>query len=441
MKFSIEAEQSVIGGLMLDPSRLDDVSDILSSMDFYHIGNRAIFESIQFMNSMAQAIDVITVSEYMQAIGDLEKAGGISYLVEIVNNTPSAHNVRAYARIISDRAIERKITEAGQRIIELGESDGDVDDKLNSLHSELSTLERDEKAEIIDFDKLLKSEVQDIDCRFRGEKKNGLKLGFDALDKRFGGIEKDDLWILAARPAMGKTTLAINIAKNVSDFGKEVLIFSLEMGKEQLTKRLLSAASSIPYGVLRDGNMQEHNWPQLTAGVLKLKGKKIHIVDIASIDVDRAFAIARKFARGGNLGLIIVDYLQLMTTKSATRFDEVSAISRKLKAMAKTTGVPVLALSQLSRSADGEVPKNSHLRESGQIEQDADIITFIHRDEVNNPDSLQKGVAQIHTTKFRNGEIGVDYLATKLQFSRFEDMEHDYIVSVPEKQSNKRGFS
>lgn len=236
----------------------------------------------------------------------------------------------------------------------------------------------------------------------------------------------------------------MNIANNVSAQGKEVLIFSLEMSKEQLTKRLVSAASGIPYGVLRSGDFQEHNWPQLSAGVQKLKGRKIHIVDIAGIDVNHALAIARKFSRNGNLGLIVIDYLQLMTAKSESRFDEVSQVSRKLKAMAKTISCPVLALSQLSREVEKRkppIPNNSDLRESGQIEQDADIISFIYREEVYQPDTYDKGIAQVITTKFRNGETGVDYLSAMLQFSRFEDLKYEYARRQETNQpSRPRGF-
>lgn len=445
MRFSIEAEQSVIGGLLIDSQKFDDVSELICADDFYNIDNKAIFEAMATMAINNRPVDVVTLAEQMHEDGTLEAAGGLGYLVEIANNTPSAANLKSYARIVADRAMERKFTDAGNRIVEIGEdAQIAIDEKINLIHSEFSSLERHEKTEVMDFDKLVKSELQDIDRRYRGEQVKGIKTGFIELDKRFGGIEKDDLWILAARPSMGKTTLAMNIAQNVANQGKSVLIFSLEMGKEQLTKRLLSATSSIPYGVLRSGDLTEENWPQLTAGVMKLKGKKIHIVDIAGIDVNRAMAIARKYARYGDLGLIVVDYLQLMTARNDSRFDEVSEVSRKLKAMAKNTGCPVLALSQLNRSVEKRnppIPNNSDLRESGQIEQDADIISFIYREEVYEPDTFDKGIAQVITTKFRNGEVGTDYLAAKLQFSRFEDLHFEYVKREAEPVKNGRGFN
>lgn len=444
MRFSIEAEQSVLGGLLIDCQRLDDVCELIGPQDFFHAGNRSIFEAM--VSLAGQPYDVVILADKLVEAGSLETVGGISYLVELHNNTPDAGNLLTYARIVADRAIERKITSAGQRICELGENaEINIDDKLNTLHAEFAELERNDNAALIEtFDSLLKSQVVDIDERFRNARSSGLMTGLTALDNRLGGIEPDDLWILAARPSMGKTTLALNIADYVSR-SKEVLIFSLEMGKEQLTKRLLSAASSIPYNLLRSGQLTNEHWSPLSAGVQKLKGRKIHIVDVAAIDVNRATAIARKFAKNGNLGLIIIDYLQLMTCKSESRFDEVSQISRALKAMAKTVKTPVLALSQLSRAVEANVsnkrPNNSHLRESGQIEQDADIITFIYRDEVYNPDTPDVGIAELITSKFRNGEVGTDHVAAKLQFSRFEDLTHAYVAPVVDiKKRSTRGF-
>lgn len=445
MRFSIEAEQSVIGGLLIAPQRIDDIIEIITTADFYRVDHQLIFSAVCEMAASAQAIDFITVAEHLDAKGELERAGGFPYLADLQSNTTGASNVSAYARIIADRAMERKITESGLRIAELGEStDLPVDEKINTVHAEFAALEREDREEVLDFNQLLKAEVNDIDGRFRKTGKPGLKIGFTDLDARFGGIEDTDLWVLAARPSMGKTALALNIAQNVAMQGQEVLIFSLEMSKEQLTKRLVSAASGVPYGVLRSGDLLEHNWPQLSAGVAKLKDKKIHIIDTPAIDVNRALAVARKFARKGNIGLVIIDYLQLMTAKTDKRFDEISYISRQLKVMAKTVKAPVLALSQLSRKCEergDKRPINSDLRESGQIEQDADIISFIYRDEVYSPDTRAKGIAEILTRKFRNGETGVDLLECELQFSRFADLAPGYQMPEPEpQQAPRRGF-
>lgn len=447
MKFSIEAEQAIIGCLLQSPNRFDDVQEIISADDFYSSGHKIVYSSIELMSGMGKAIDVLTVTDYLIAAGDLDNTGGIGYLVELVNNNSGVANILTYARIVADRSVERRIAEAGQRVHDIAESDGmPVDDKLNAVHAEFSSLERNDRtSDIVDFNTLLKSEVQDIDGRFNKVGKPGLKIGFSALDNRFGGIEETDLWVLAARPSMGKTALALNIASNVAAQGKDVLVFSLEMSKEQLTKRLVSSSSGINYGVLRSGDLSEDDWPKLSLGVSKLKDKRIHIIDVPAIDVNRAMAIARKFSRSGNLGLVIIDYLQLMTAKSENRFDEISYISRQLKVMAKTVKAPVIALSQLSRKCEergNKRPINSDLRESGQIEQDADIISFIYRDVVHNKDTANPDIAEIITTKFRNGETGVDGIKSELQYSRFVDLGYDFVQSSYEEEKPKsRGYN
>lgn len=436
MRFSIEAEQSVIGGLLLDNKKLDDVTEIIGPEDFYNIDHQAIFGAMVAMANRSKVVDVVTLSEKMYEDGTLEQIGGIGYLVEIANNTPSAANILSYAQVIADRSMERKISEAGQRIYELGESDGDVDEKLNALHSELAALERKDDIGYLGIQDMLKGLIKQMDDKQRGLGKVGLKTGFKALDDRFMGIEETDLWVLAARPAMGKTALALNIVNNVALHGKDVLIFSLEMSKEQLVMRMLSSASETSYQKLRDADTKSEVG-KISNGVKTLMNQKIHIIDIPAIDVNRALAIARKYARGGNLGLVVIDYLQLMTVRSSSRFDEVSQISRQLKVMAKTVKAPVIALSQLSRKCEersDKRPNNSDLRESGQIEQDADIITFIYRDEVYNENTLNKGVAELITTKFRNGEIGKDFLTTELQYCRFKDVSSEFFYREDEEK-------
>lgn len=445
MRFSIEAEQSVIGGLLLDPNRLDDVLEIVQPDDFYNPANRSIIRHIVEVSATGSTADVITVSEAMHESGMLEAAGGLGYLVEIANNTPSAANVKSYARIIADRSMERRITEAGQRIAELGECEGvDVDDKLDSLHSELAGLERTGKFESVKFDQILKERIQVIDGKFRGTAKRGMMTGFKALDDRFQGIGESDLWVIAARPAMGKTAFAMNVVYNIARAGKEVLVFSMEMTKEQLADRLLANASGVESNFIRSGELQEHHWPALSAGVAKLKSIGIHIVDIPAIDIHHAKAIARKFSKNGNLGAIMVDYLQLMRdTKAKTRFDEVSSVSRELKVIAKMCGCPLIALSQLNRGVEGQKdrrPGLKDLRESGQIEQDADLITFIYRDEYYHENTPNKGTAELITAKFREGEVGTDVLGTQLQYSRFIDIDFsNYIFNWEDSGSKTKG--
>ncbi len=445
MRFSIEAEQSVLGGLLLDPNRLDDVLDIVQPDDFYNPGNRSIMRHIVDVAATGNTADVITVSEAMQEAGMLEAAGGLGYLVEIANNTPSAANVKSYARIIADRAMERRITEAGQRIAELGESEGvDVDEKLDTLHGELAGLERRDSAEVVNFNSILKSRIQEIDSKFHDKKPRGMMTGFTSLDERYQGVSQVAMWVLAARPGQGKTAFALNIALNQARQGKEVLIFSLEMGKDELVDRLISASGGLPSGRIRTGKLLDEDWHKLTVGTSILKDLKIHIVDIPGIDIHRAKAIARKFNRVNPLGLVVIDYLQLMTNaKSKNRFEEVSSVSREIKTMAKTLGCPVMALSQLNRGVEkqgNKRPSMSDLRESGQIEQDADIITFIYRDEYYNENTPNKGMAEFITSKFREGEVGTDVLGAELQYARFINFDaSSYIFDWEEKQQKPQG--
>lgn len=448
MRFSIEAEQCVIGGLLLDPNRTDDVLEICTPDDFYSADNRSIFRHIVKVHQDGKVADHVTVSESMNDAGLLDQAGGLGYLVELSQNTPSTSNIKAYASIVADRAIERRITTAGQRIAELGGDESiAVDDKLDTLHGELATLERRDSTEVINFDKLLKSRIEMIDSKFRNTAPRGMYTGFDALDDRYMGIPNTAMWVVAGRPGQGKTAFAINVANNIAATGKDVLIFSLEMGREELTDRLLCSSASIESGKIRTGKLIEQDWPKLSAGVVKLKGLKIHIVDIPSIDIRHAKAIARRFNRVNPLGLIVIDYLQLMTdSKAKTRFDEVSSISREIKAMAKTIGCPVMALSQLNRGVEkqgNKRPAMADLRESGQIEQDADIITFIYRDEYYFEDSPNKGMAELITAKFREGETGTDILGAQLQYARFVNLSqviYDPDWQERQKPQGKRGF-
>jgi replicative DNA helicase len=445
MRFSIEAEQSVIGGLLLDPNRLDDVLEICTAEDFYNIDNRAIFAAICDMGATCKTVDVITLSEKLNDSGELERVGGLGYLVEIANNTPSAANVKAYASILADRAMERRITESGQRIAELGDDEAiPVDDKLDTLHGELAGLERRDGAEVINFNVILKARIKEIDEKFHDKKPRGLMTGFTALDERYQGISQVAMWVLAARPGQGKTAFALNVALNQARQGKEVLIFSLEMGKDELTDRLLSASGGLPSGRIRTGKLLEDDWHKLSTATTILKDLKIHIVDIPAIDINRAKAIARKFNRYNKLGLVVIDYLQLMTnSKAKNRFEEVSSVSREIKAMAKTLGCPVMALSQLNRGVEkqgNKRPSMSDLRESGQIEQDADIITFIYRDEYYNENTPNKGMAEFITSKFREGEVGTDVLGAELQFARFINFDSSsYIFDWQEQQQKPTG--
>ena len=433
MRFSIEAEQAVIGGLLLDPNKLDDVLEITCAEDFYSAVNRSIFGAMAEMWADRKPIDVITLAEALSEKSQLDPVGGLEFLIELHTGAASAANVKSYARIVCDRAIERRITESGQRIAELGDDESiDVDGKLSLISGEVASLERkDTDSDYVLFNQILKSRVSVLDNKFRGMVKRGLDLGFSDLDARFQGVTETDLWVLAARPSMGKSALAFNIARNVAIQGRDVMIFSMEMSKDQVVDRMISSLSGIDSDKVRSGKLEEADWPALEVAMRKLKDLNIHIFDTAAMDVRRAQAICRKFARNGaDIGLIVVDYLQLMTdSREKDRFQIVSSVSRELKNMAKIIKAPVIALSQLNRSCEQRQDKRpilADLRESGQIEQDADIISFIYRDDYYNEDSPNKGVAEVITRKFREGENGTEYLATQFRFARFADLAPDY---------------
>lgn len=429
MKFSLEAEQSVLGGLLLDPNKLDDVLEICQPEDFYNVDNRNIFKAIVDVAGTGKTADVITVSEVMHEADTLDEAGGLGYLVEIANNTPSAANVKAYAQIVADRAMERRITEAGQRIAELGDSDGmAVDDKLDALHGELAGLERkDTTKEVQPLASLLKARLQVMDLKHHGKYPEGIRTGFTEFDKRIQWLNPGDMWVLGGRPGSGKTAMALNVATNVANTGREVLIFSIEMPAEQITDRMIAALSGVDNKRIRSGQLQEDDWHKLSAGVIKLKQMKIEIVDTGGIDIARVKAICRSKARQGNLGLIVIDYLQLVTdrTKKNT-IDVVGSASIQIKQIAKACKCPVIALAQLNRKCEERKDKRpmlSDLRETGQIEQDADIVSFMYRDEYYYEDSPNKGFAEIITAKMREGETGKDIIGSQMQYSRFTNVD------------------
>lgn len=431
MRFSIEAEQSVIGGLLLDPNRLDDVLEICSADDFYNVDNKALFAAICDMSATGKTVDVVTLAGKLSDSGDLERIGGVGYLVELANNTPSAANVKAYAQILADRAMERRIIEAGQRIAELGDNDRlDVDDKLDTLHSELAGLERkDSTKELVDVQDALKECVKILDDKFRGVFPEGVKTGFEKVDERFQWLNPGDLWVIGGRPGQGKTVFGLNVCTNIAGAtGKEALIFSVEMPRQQIMNRMVGATGRILAERIKSGQLQQDDWPNLSAAVLRLKQMKLNICDTAGIDISRLKAIARSRARTGNLGVILVDYLQLVRDRRfKEKIDVVSSVSVQLKEIAKICKCPVIALAQLNRDVEKRTnkrPGSADLRESGQIEQDADIISFLYRDEYYYENSPNKGMAELITTKMRDGQVGTDILASELQFSRFADLKY-----------------
>lgn len=436
---SIEAEQSVLGGLMLDNNAWDVVSEIVLEQHFYTAGHRGMFRTMQKLIDLGRPIDVVTISEELDRIGELDRSGGLEYLVDLARNTPSTSNIRAYSEIVRDRALLRQMISisneiSGAAFFPEGRS---ADEVLNEAETKIFQIaeNRPNQNGPQSVNPLLKAAVERIDELFsNGDTLTGLTTGFDDLDDRTGGLQPSDLVIVAARPSMGKTTFAMNLVENaLMGANKPVLVFSLEMPATQLMTRMLSSLGRINQTRVRNGQLEDDDWPKLTAAVNMLKNKPLYIDDQPGISPNEMRTRARRIVREhGEIGMIMVDYLQLMqikTGKSEGRTAEISEISRSLKALAKEMDCPVVALSQLNRSLEqrpNKRPVNSDLRESGAIEQDADVIMFIYRDEVYNEDSPEKGVAEIIIGKQRNGPIGTTRLAFIGKYTRFENLAHSY---------------
>ena len=432
---SIEAEQSVLGGLLLSADGWDSVAEAVTAKDFYRADHRLIFRQIATLAEESEPVDVITVADKLQANGELEAAGGLPYLAELAQNTPSASNIRAYGQVVRERASLRELIEAAQEIADSGfNPEGRTSHDLieEAERRIMQITEQGPKAGgPQEVNPLLKSALARIEDLFNsGGDITGLSTGFTDLDGMTSGLQPSDLVIVAGRPSMGKTSFAMNLVENaVLAQKKPILVFSMEMPAEQLVIRMLSSIGRINQTRIRNGKLEQEDWPKLSAAVSKLKDARLYIDDTAALSPTELRSRSRRIARenGGELGMIMVDYMQLMQISGSSegRTAEISEISRNLKAIAKEFTCPVVALSQLNRSLEqrpNKRPINSDLRESGAIEQDADVIMFIYRDEVYNEDSPDKGTAEIIIGKQRNGPIGTTRLAFQGEFTRFENL-------------------
>lgn len=435
---SMEAEQSVLGGLMLDNNAWDNVSEAVVESQFYRYEHRLIYRIMEKLVNNGSPMDVVTLSEELDRSALLDEAGGLDYLIELAQNTPSASNIRAYADIVRERALLRQMINVAGEISEAAfNPDGrDADVLLNEAEGKIFKIAEDRPSEggLESINPLLKEAVDKIDYLFNNDEDlTGVTTGFDDLDDRTAGMQPSDLIIVAARPSMGKTTFAMNLVENaLMGQDKPVLVFSLEMPSDQIITRMLASLGKINQTKVRTGKLDEEDWPKLTAAVNMLRDKPLFIDDTAGISPNEMRTRVRRIVREhGEIGMIMVDYLQLMQVKTGNiegRANEISEISRSLKALAKELQCPVIALSQLNRSLEqrpNKRPVNSDLRESGAIEQDADVIMFIYRDEVYNEDSPDKGIAEIIIGKQRNGPIGSIRLAFIGQHSRFENLAPD----------------
>jgi replicative DNA helicase len=436
---SVEAEQSVLGSLLLEGNALDKISDLISDEDFYRKEHRLIYHQIMLLSGMAKPIDAITVAEALEIAGKLDEAGGAPYLGSLAQNVPTAANIRRYGEIVRERSIMRKLVEVGTDIAAsaynpTGRDAAQLLDEAEGKVFEIAEAGSKGKQGFMAMPPLLTQVVERIETLYGRDNNSdvtGLATGFADLDKMTSGLQAGDLVIVAGRPSMGKTAFSINIAENVAlDSKKPVAIFSMEMGGTQLAMRMLGSVGRLDQHALRTGRLQDDDWSRLTHALGKLNDAPIHIDESAALSALEVRARARRLHRTyGGLGLIVIDYLQLMSSNmgkaSENRATEISEISRSLKALAKELQVPVIALSQLNRSLEqrpNKRPVMSDLRESGAIEQDADLILFIYRDEVYNSDSPDKGKAEIIIGKQRNGPIGKVELAFRGEYTRFDNL-------------------
>ena len=435
---SIEAEQSVLGGLMLENQRWDDVAEIVSEQDFSSRPHRSIFSAMRSLVANQFPIDLITLAEHIENEGEgkLDSLGGFAYLAELSKNTPSAANIIAYAQIVRERAVIREMIKVANEITEAGYNpEGRTSDELLDLAEsrifQIAEQRGNKSGGPENISSILDRTVTKIEALFQRphDGVTGVDTGYVDVNKKTAGLQPSDLIIIAARPSMGKTTFAMKICENVSlTNDKPVMIFSLEMPTEQLMMRSLASLSRVNQTSIRTGQLDDEDWARLsgTMGLL-LEKKNIYIDDSSGLTPMDVRSRARRLSREhGGLSLIMIDYLQLMRVPSLSdnRTLEIAEISRSLKALAKELNVPVIALSQLNRSLEQRAdkrPVNSDLRESGSIEQDADLIMFIYRDEVYHENSDMKGIAEIIIGKQRNGPIGTVRLTFNGQWSRFDN--------------------
>lgn len=435
---SIQAEQSVLGGLMLDNETWDQIADRVGEGDFYRREHQLIFRAIAALAEVSKPFDVITLSEELEKHGELDGGGGLAYLGTLAKDTPSAANIRAYADIVREHSVTRQLIRVGTKIADSGfqpegRSSTELLDDAERQVFEIAEQRTKAGGGFASIRTLLTKAVDRIETLFQQDDPiTGVATGFTDFDSRTAGLQPADLIIVAGRPSMGKTTFAMNIAENVAIGSKlPVAVFSMEMPGDALAMRMMSSLGRIDQHRVRTGKLSDDEWPRLTSAVSLLSEAKLFIDDTPALTPMELRARARRLMRDQKeLGLIVIDYLQLMHAPSAgeNRTNEISFISRSLKALAKELNVPIVALSQLNRSLEQRTNKRpimSDLRESGAIEQDADLVVFIYRDEVYNEDSPDKGMAEIIIGKQRNGPIGIVRLTFQGQYTKFDNFADD----------------
>lgn len=439
---SVEAEQAVLGGLMLAPDAFDRIADQLNEQDFYRRDHQLIYRAIRELAERSRPYDAVTLGEWFESQGLAEQVAGGAYLVELASTTPSAANIKAYAEIVRDKAVLRQLIDVGTGIVNDGfQPEGrDSAELLAKAEQEVFAIGEAQSRGRTDFVPVNKAMAEAFDIlqvrHANGGGITGLPTGYSEFDEMTAGLQPTDLLILAARPSMGKTTLALNMAEYAAmKTKKAVAVFSMEMSASQLALRLISSVGRINATRLRTGQLEDEDWSRVTSAIRLIRDTRIFIDDTPALSPDVLRAKARRLKRESDLGLIVIDYLQLMAVpgNSENRATEISEISRSLKALAKELNVPVIALSQLNRSLETRQDKRpvmADLRESGAIEQDADVIVFIYRDEYYNKDaSPDKGLAEIIIGKQRNGPTGSLKLKFFGEYTRFDNLAHDSVGS------------
>jgi replicative DNA helicase len=437
---SLEAEQAVLGGLLLDNVAWDKVGDLLTEQDFYRADHRLIFQHIGQLIEHAKPADALTVAESLERSGKLAEIGGQAYLGSLALNTPSAANIRRYAEIVRERSIMRNLASVGTDIADaaynpMGRDAKALVDEAEARVFQIAEAGAKSRQGFVKIDPLLTETVERIDMLYNRENKNdviGLASGFSELDRMTSGLHGGELVIIAARPSMGKTALAMNIVEHVTlALKKAVAVYSMEMSGTQLAMRMIGSVGRFDQHELRTGTFRDEDWARMVESVGKLNEAQLYIDDTAGLNALEVRSRARRLHRQcGGLSLIVVDYLQLMSASSGreeNRATEIAEISRSLKGLSKELNLPVVALSQLNRSVESRQDKRpmmSDLRESGAIEQDADLILFIYRDEVYNPGTEKKGMAEIIIAKQRNGPTGpfnLTFLGKHIRFENYAD--------------------
>jgi len=430
---NLEAEQAVLGAVLIEADSLTTVTELLQPEDFYRKTHQMIFDSILRVAESGEPVDLITVTADLQDMGHLDEVGGVAYLANLANAVPTAANVDHYAVIVREKSIMRRLIYTATKIASTGYEGGlDVQEMIDEAEKGIMSISQAGSANkgFTPIKDVLLNTFERIEFLFNNKGQvTGISSGYPDLDKMTSGFQRSDLIILAARPAVGKTAFALNVAQNIAVRSREtVAIFSLEMGKEQLVQRMLCAEANIDAGKMRTGMLEEDDWPKLTMAVGTLSEAPIFIDDTPGITVTDIRAKCRRLKAEHGLGLVMIDYLQLIQGrgKGDNRQQEVSEISRTLKLIARELHVPVIALSQLSRSVEqrqDKRPMMSDLRESGSIEQDADIVSFLYRDDYYNPESERKNIIEVIIAKQRSGPTGTVELVFLKNFNKFVSLE------------------